>query len=321
MASSKKLILSLATISCSSSLALAQIYEGYTHINSHQTNSKTISSGKGQDKSGLIWIEKMANIRVNNSPAINIEKDANIYLFYNQGIIQAQGNYSSIQIGMDGELNSATIKYFYNAGAIGGSKFGLALYDKFPKQATIHLFTNEGVLQGNEAGILIRINIDTFNNEQYIYASTNNGIWIAPNVNINHFNNQGLIFGQQRGLVINQANIDTFNNKGIIGGENNSGINFRDKTNINTFTNEGLIFHNSQSSNLNENYGIYFQGENNGKIQLDSFKNSGIIYASNGDGILFEGKDIQIGNFINTGIIVGNHRWIQVKYLKISKKN
>ncbi|QPM43745.1 autotransporter outer membrane beta-barrel domain-containing protein [Campylobacter hepaticus] len=305
--SSKKLILSLATISCSSSLALAQIYEGYTHINSHQTNSKTISSGKGQDKSGLIWIEKMANIRVNNSPAINIEKDANIYLFYNQGIIQAQGNYSSIQIGMDGELNSATIKYFYNAGAIGGSKFGLALYDKFPKQATIHLFTNEGVLQGNEAGILIRINIDTFNNEQYIYASTNNGIWIAPNVNINHFNNQGLIFGQQRGLVINQANIDTFNNKGIIGGENNSGINFRDKTNINTFTNEGLIFHNSQSSNLNENYGIYFQGENNGKIQLDSFKNSGIIYASNGDGILFEGKDIQIGNFINTGIIVGNH--------------
>ncbi|AXP09262.1 autotransporter outer membrane beta-barrel domain-containing protein [Campylobacter hepaticus] len=307
MASSKKLILSLATISCLSSLALAQIYEGYTHINSHQTNSKTISSGKGQDKSGLIWIEKMANIRVNNSPAINIEKDANIYLFYNQGIIQAQGNYSSIQIGMDNELNNATIKYFYNAGAIGGSKFGLALYDKFPKQATIHLFTNEGVLQGNEAGILIRINIDTFNNEQYIYASTNNGIWIAPNVNINHFNNQGLIFGQQRGLVINQANIDTFNNKGIIGGENNSGINFKDKTNINTFTNEGLIFHNSQSSNSNENYGIYFQGENNGKIQLDSFKNSGIIYASNGDGILFEGKDTQIGNFINTGIIVGNH--------------
>ncbi|AXP09266.1 autotransporter outer membrane beta-barrel domain-containing protein [Campylobacter hepaticus] len=305
--SSKKLILSLATISCLSSLALAQIYEGYTHINSHQTNSKTISSGKGQDKSGLIWIEKMANIRVNNSPAINIEKDANIYLFYNQGIIQAQGNYSSIQIGMDNELNNATIKYFYNAGAIGGSKFGLALYDKFPKQATIHLFTNEGVLQGNEAGILIRINIDTFNNEQYIYASTNNGIWIAPNVNINHFNNQGLIFGQQRGLVINQANIDTFNNKGIIGGENNSGINFKDKTNINTFTNEGLIFHNSQSSNSNENYGIYFQGENNGKIQLDSFKNSGIIYASNGDGILFEGKDTQIGNFINTGIIVGNH--------------
>ncbi|TBS62760.1 hypothetical protein D1630_07550, partial [Campylobacter hepaticus] len=48
-------------------------------------------------------------------------------------------------------------------------------------------------------------------------------------------------------------------------------------------------------------------GENNGKIQLDSFKNSGIIYASNGDGILFEGKDTQIGNFINTGIIVGNH--------------
>ncbi|WP_172966585.1 hypothetical protein, partial [Campylobacter hepaticus] len=45
----------------------------------------------------------------------------------------------------------------------------------------------------------------------------------------------------------------------------------------------------------------------NGKIQLDSFKNSGIIYASNGDGILFEGKDTQIGNFINTGIIVGNH--------------
>ncbi|XGQ69738.1 hypothetical protein AB9T38_06040 [Campylobacter hepaticus] len=304
--SSKKLILSLATISCSSSLALAQIYEGYTHINSHQTNSKTISSGKGQDKSGLIWIEKMANIRVNNSPAINIEKDANIYLFYNQGIIQAQGNYSSIQIGMDNQPNIATIKYFYNAGAIGGSKFGLALYDKFPKQATIHLFTNEGVLQGNEAGILIRINIDTFNNEQYIYASTNNGIWIAPNVNINHFNNQGLIFGQQRGLVINQANIDTFNNKGIIGGENNSGINFRDKTNINTFTNEGLIFHNSQSSNLNENYGIYFQGENN-NFTIDSFKNSGIIYASNGDGILFEGKDTQIGNFINTGIIVGNH--------------
>ncbi|QOW63214.1 hypothetical protein IRA69_03885 [Campylobacter hepaticus] len=36
----KNLFLSLATISCSSSLALAQIYEGYTHINSHQTNSK-----------------------------------------------------------------------------------------------------------------------------------------------------------------------------------------------------------------------------------------------------------------------------------------
>ncbi|QOW63954.1 hypothetical protein IRA69_00850 [Campylobacter hepaticus] len=105
----------------------------------------------------------MANIRVNNSPAINIEENANIYLFYNQGIIQAQGNYSSIQIGMDNQPNIATIKYFYNAGAIGGSKFGLALYDKFPKTSyNTSFFTNEGVLQGNEAGILIRINIDTF---------------------------------------------------------------------------------------------------------------------------------------------------------------
>ncbi|QPM44367.1 hypothetical protein I5Q61_02230 [Campylobacter hepaticus] len=98
-----------------------------------------------------------------------------------------------------------------------------------------------------------------------------------------------------------KINIPYIINKGIIAGslniENKNQTQKDASINVNTIDNQGYI----------KKVYIGIWGENNGKIQLDSFKNSGIIYASNGDGILFEGKDIQIGNFINTGIIVGNH--------------
>ncbi|RQD68923.1 hypothetical protein DZC71_00805, partial [Campylobacter hepaticus] len=85
-------------------------------------------------------------------------------------------------------------------------------------------------------------------------------------------------------------------NRGIIAGalsiENQGQIEnvFIDINNIN---NQGYI----------RNVYIGIWGERNGKIELDSFKNSGIIYNTDNNGVLFEGKDIQIGKFINTGII------------------
>ncbi|RQD85419.1 hypothetical protein DZD40_07680, partial [Campylobacter hepaticus] len=89
-------------------------------------------------------------------------------------------------------------------------------------------------------------------------------------------------------------------NRGIIAGalsiENQGQIEnvFIDINNIN---NQGYI----------RNVYIGIWGERNGKIELDSFKNSGIIYNTDNNGVLFEGKDIQIGKFINTGIISGNN--------------
>ncbi|RQD65424.1 hypothetical protein DZC71_07635, partial [Campylobacter hepaticus] len=88
-------------------------------------------------------------------------------------------------------------------------------------------------------------------------------------------------------------------NRGIIAGalsiENQGQIEnvFIDINNIN---NQGYI----------RNVYIGIWGERNGKIELDSFKNSGIIYNTDNNGVLFEGKDIQIGKFINTGIIVAD---------------
>ncbi|MPW01847.1 hypothetical protein GC028_05355, partial [Campylobacter hepaticus] len=89
-------------------------------------------------------------------------------------------------------------------------------------------------------------------------------------------------------------------NKGIIAG-------FLNIENKGSFNNGSIHVGDIDNQGYIKKVYIGIWGENNGKIQLDSFKNSGIIYASNGDGILFEGKDTQIGNFINTGIIVGNH--------------
>ncbi|RQD66737.1 hypothetical protein DZC71_06915 [Campylobacter hepaticus] len=93
--------------------------------------------------------------------------------------------------------------------------------------------------------------------------------------------------------------IDKIINKGIIHGalniQNQQDIN-NGSINVNTIDNQGYI----------RNIYIGIWKENQGSIKLDSFKNSGLIYHPNDNGILFEGKDVKIGSFINTGIISGN---------------
>ncbi|RQD65484.1 hypothetical protein DZC71_07570, partial [Campylobacter hepaticus] len=90
-------------------------------------------------------------------------------------------------------------------------------------------------------------------------------------------------------------------NKGIVNGAlsiENQGQAQDVSIDINNINNQGYI----------RNVYIGIWGERNGKIELDSFKNSALIYNTDNNGVLFEGKDVKIGKFINTGIIVGDYQ-------------
>ncbi|RQD65574.1 hypothetical protein DZC71_07535, partial [Campylobacter hepaticus] len=88
-------------------------------------------------------------------------------------------------------------------------------------------------------------------------------------------------------------------NKGIIAGS----LNIQNRQDIN---NGSIHVGDIDNQGYIRDVYIGIWKENHATLTLDSFKNSGIIYNTSDNGILFEGKDVKIGKFINTGIISGN---------------
>ncbi|RQD85728.1 beta strand repeat-containing protein, partial [Campylobacter hepaticus] len=95
-------------------------------------------------------------------------------------------------------------------------------------------------------------------------------------------------------------NIRKILNKGIIAGS----LNIQNRQDIN---NGSIHVGDIDNQGYIRDVYIGIWKENHATLTLDSFKNSGLIYNTSDNGILFEGKDVKIGKFINTGIIVGNH--------------
>ncbi|EDN5972036.1 hypothetical protein FXA24_07450 [Campylobacter jejuni] len=259
---SKKIVLSLATISFSASCTHATLtpeietYEEATNrhakarsglrsgsssnetINNSQTLTKTIS-GTGN----TLVIESGGTITISNGEqqAVNFTQNSSTSTFLNKGTLIGGNNTASVQLGANGN-NGVNIETFNNQGIIGNgsSKFGVTVWgggdnpksiiNNFSNSGTIHSNTGESIYFGNA-------NISSFANSGTIKSKQDTGVNISQGTSIENFNNTGTIEGKRIGVNV-RSTINTFVNNGLIAATND-GIQIN--ANVKTLINKGTI--------------------------------------------------------------------------------
>ncbi|HEG8425076.1 TPA: hypothetical protein SF263_001454, partial [Campylobacter jejuni] len=321
---SKKIVLSLATISFSASCAHATPeIETYEEANRHtkarsalrstNSNNKTIISSlqnSTETVSGTgntLVIESGGTITISNGgqQAVNFTQGSSTSTFLNQGTLIGGNNAASVQLGAN-RNNGVTIETFDNQGIIGNgfSKYGVTVWGNNNK-STINNFSNSGTIHSSagESIYFGNANISSFANSGTIKSKQGAGVNISQGTSIGNFNNTGTIEGKKDGIQIN-ANVKTLINKGTIKGHTTS-IKSLGGT-IETLTNEGIMDGKSA--------GIYMSG---GLVK--TLTNSGTINQNNSAtwaaGIKLENGST-IENIINTGSIHSNAFGIAVTHGK-----
>ncbi|HAA1868889.1 TPA_asm: hypothetical protein GD972_09885 [Campylobacter jejuni] len=345
---SKKIVLSLATISFSASCAHATPeIETYEEANRHtkarssvrskssnnqtiknlQTLTKTISS-----TGNTLVIESGGAITISNGEqqAVNFTQDSSTSTFLNQGTLIGGNNTASVQLGAD-RNNGVTIETFDNQGIIGNgsSKFGVTVWGKDNSKSTINNFSNSGTIHSNagESIYFGNANISSFVNSGTIKSKQDTGVNISQGTNIENFNNTGTIEGKRMGVNV-RSTINTFVNDGLItttvkGMHWSDGIQIN--ANVKTLINKGTIQGFSapikssggtietltnEGTMKGESIGIYMSG---GLVK--TLINSGTINQNNSAtwaaGIKLQSNST-IENIINTGSIRSNAFGISV---------
>ncbi|HEA8067618.1 TPA: hypothetical protein RXM63_000398, partial [Campylobacter jejuni] len=239
---SKKIVLSLATISFSASCAHATPeIETYEEANRHtkarsalrstNSNNKTIISSlqnSTETVSGTgntLVIESGGTITISNGgqQAVNFTQGSSTSTFLNQGTLIGGNNAASVQLGAN-RNNGVTIETFNNQGIIGNgfSKYGVTVWGNNNK-STINNFSNSGTIHSNagESIYFGNANISSFANSGTIKSKQGAGVNISQGTSIGNFNNTGTIEGKKDGIQIN-ANVKTLINKGTIKGHTTS---------------------------------------------------------------------------------------------------
>ncbi len=260
---SKKIVLSLATISFSASCTHATLtpeietYEEATNrhakarsglrsgsssngtINNLQTLTKTIS-GTGN----TLVIESSGTITISNGgqQAVNFTQNSSTSTFLNKGTLIGGNNTASVQLGANNN-NGVTIETFNNQGIIGNgsSKFGVTVWGNSNNKSTINNFTNSGTIYSNtgESIYFGNANISSFVNSGTIKSKQGAGVNISQGTSIGNFNNTGTIEGKRMGVNVNST-INTLNNDGLIAATND-GIQINTNANVKTLINKGTI--------------------------------------------------------------------------------
>ncbi|EAJ0072041.1 hypothetical protein BU946_00530 [Campylobacter jejuni] len=321
---SKKIVLSLATISFSASCTHATLtpeIETYEETNRHakarsglqsrnsnnetinnlQTSTKTIS-GTGN----TLVIESSGTITISNGgqQAVNFQPNSSTSTFLNKGTLIGGNNTASVQLGANGN-NGVNIETFDNQGIIGNgsSKFGVTVLGggKDNSKSIINNFSNSGTIHSNagESIYFGNANISSFVNSGTIKSKQGAGVNISQGTSIGNFNNSGTIEGKKDGIQIN-ANVKTLKNTGTIQGFS-APIKSSGGT-IETLINEGTM--------KGESIGIYMSG---GLVK--TLINKGTINQNNSAtwaaGIKLQNNST-IENIINTGSIRSNAFGISV---------
>ncbi|HEG8471300.1 TPA: hypothetical protein SF273_001660, partial [Campylobacter jejuni] len=316
---SKKIVLSLATISFSASCAHATPeIETYEEANRHtkarsalrstNSNNKTIISSlqnSTQTVSGTgntLVIESGGTITISNGgqQAVNFTQGSSTSTFLNQGTLIGGNNAASVQLGAN-RNNGVTIETFDNQGIIGNgfSKYGVTVWGNNNK-STINNFSNSGTIHSSagESIYFGNANISSFANSGTIKSKQGAGVNISQGTSIGNFNNTGTIEGKKDGIQIN-ANVKTLTNKGTIKGD---GISIRLNGTIETLTNEGIM--DGKSTGIYMNKGFVKTLTNSGTIN----QNNSATWAA---GIKLQSNST-IENIINTGSIHSNAFGISV---------
>lgn len=259
---SKKIVLSLATISFSASCTHATLtpeIETYEETNRHakarsgfrskssnnetinnlQTSTKTISS-----TGNTLVIESGGTITISNGgqQAVNFTQDSSTSTFLNQGTLIGGNNTASVQLGAN-RNNGVSIETFNNQGIIGNgsSKFGVTVWGggKDNPKSIINNFSNSGTIHSNagESIYFGNANISSFVNSGTIKSKQGAGVNISQGTSIENFNNTGTIEGKRIGVNV-RSTINTFVNNGLIAATND-GIQIN--ANVKTLINKGTI--------------------------------------------------------------------------------
>ncbi|RTJ22024.1 hypothetical protein C3H88_04465, partial [Campylobacter jejuni] len=302
---SKKIVLSLATISFLASCANAKLNSEIKTYDEVNKNVKTRSASVYSSQSGTstsintlqndthtisstgntLVIGNSGTITISNGgkQAVNFTQGSSTTTFLNQGTLIGGSNAASVQLGAN-KNNGVTIETFDNQGIIGNgsSKFGITVWGNSDNKSTINNFNNSGTIHSDagESIYFSNVNISSFANSGTIKSNNGKGVNIVSGVNIQAFNNNGFISGSE-GVSLSSGTINSFNNNGTING-NSSGI-FVYGGNIQTLENSGTIISNGNYSN---HAGIKL--ENGGSIE----------------------------NIINTGTIKSNYSGIMVTWGK-----
>ncbi|EHN6917018.1 hypothetical protein KJK76_001896, partial [Campylobacter jejuni] len=243
--SSKKLVLSLVTISFLASCAnatlnseiktydevnknlkarSASVYSSQngtsTIINSLQSNNAHTISGTNN----TLTITNSGTISFSGQPssiAVTFTQGSSTSTFLNQGTLQGGVNAASVQVG-DSSSGGATINTFNNEGIIGNnvSTYGIKVYGSSDNKSTIESFINSGTINSktNESIYFGNTDIQTFNNQGTISSTSGNAINLASGATIDNFTNTGSIVGYTN--------------------SNKAGVNLTSGSSIKTFTNE-----------------------------------------------------------------------------------
>lgn len=343
---SKKIVLSLATISFLASCANATLnseIKTYDEANknpkarsasvySSQSSSNTTinkslnSTHTISGSNNTLIVESSGTIQVsgNNNKAVDFTQGSSTTTFKNQGTLIGGSNAASVNLGTNNQ-NGATIETFTNEGIIGNgsSKFGVTVWGNSNNKSTINNFTNSGTIYSNtgESIYFGNAKISSFANSGTIKSKQDTGVNISQGTSsIGNFNNSGTIEGKSMGVNV-RSTIDTFVNDGLIAATNN-GIQIN--ANVKTLTNKGTIKGDGISIRLNgtietlTNEGIV-DGKSTGiymnKGFVKTLTNSGTINQNNSAtwaaGIKLQSNST-IENIINTGSIHSNAFGISV---------
>lgn len=343
---SKKIVLSLATISFLASCAHAtpeiETYEetdrrtkARSASRSTNSNNKTINSLQNltetvSNTGNTLVIESGGAITISNSEqqAVNFQPNSSTSTFLNQGTLIGGNNAASVNLGTN-NLNGATIETFTNEGIIGNgsSKFGVTVWGKSDNKSTINNFSNSGTIHSNagESIYFGNANISSFVNSGTIKSNSGQGVNIASGTSIDNFSNSGTgtIEGKSMGVNV-RSTINTFVNEGLITATND-GIQINTNVNVKTLTNKGTIKGDGISIRLNgtietlTNEGIV-DGKSAGIYMSRGFvktlTNSGTINNQNNSATWTAGIKLENGstieNIINTGSIRSNTFGISV---------
>ncbi|HED0644623.1 TPA: autotransporter outer membrane beta-barrel domain-containing protein [Campylobacter jejuni] len=304
--SSKKLVLSLVTISFLASYANATLTPEIKTYDEANKNVKARSASVYQNTNTTVSGSETNTINISNqgSHSITIEKN---------GTLGNENNNNKIIYVHAGNSDTLTLTNLTNNGTINGKVAVENSSRNFTGTITVNTFENKNQINGdiymglwgNSQGT---INIDKFGNSGTITASNKKGVYFEGNTNIKTFNNSGFISGIQ-GVDLSRGTIISFSNSGTISSKTNEAI-YLSNTTIGSFNNTGTISSNS-TDNTN---GI--QGVSITQTTIENFANSGTIQSkgnknmSNNSSLgvssgLYLCNSAYIKTFTNTGLISG----------------
>ncbi|EPN5613791.1 autotransporter outer membrane beta-barrel domain-containing protein, partial [Campylobacter jejuni] len=288
---SKKIVLSLATISFLASCANAALNSEIKTYDEANKNVKARSASVYTPEARTdTTINSLHNTQVtitgSGSHSLIIETGGTLQPSNKNKVIYVNGQNS----------DTLTLTNLTNKGTIDGQVAIENKNNSFTGTITVNTFENTGQVNGQiYMGIWAgkgTINIDKFDNRGTI-ASSDKGVYFQGNTNIETFNNNGVINGNDG--VVTSGTIKNFSNTGTISGNKNSGVSINGF--IQTFNNSGIISGGTaiSLSNSVENF------INTGTIKSTGNGEPSVYGASSGISLSYN----TIKNFTNEGLISG----------------